>query len=79
MKEKTKGWTEERRRAQAERIRQVQPWLKSTGPRSVAGKEHSIRNALKHGRELKEMQDLKEILRVQRHFTTLLRQTMGLK
>ena len=32
-----------------ERIRIIQPWKKSTGPRTVAGKLMSSRNRLKHG------------------------------
>lgn len=45
----TKGWPPERRAAQRLRIRAQKPWLKSTGPRSVAGKATSARNATRHG------------------------------
>jgi hypothetical protein len=44
-----KGWTEERRKKQAEMIRQWKPWEKSTGPRTAGGKEESRMNAFKHG------------------------------
>jgi hypothetical protein len=44
-----KGWSPERRARQAAAIRAWQPWRKSTGPRTQAGKARSSRNALKHG------------------------------
>ena len=43
------AWTEERRKAQAERLRRAQPWRQSTGPKTPAGKHISARNAFKHG------------------------------
>jgi hypothetical protein len=43
------AWSEEQRRLQAARIRQRKPWLKSTGPRSEAGKQRSSMNAFKGG------------------------------
>ncbi len=46
----TKGWSEERRARQAARIREWQPWTKSTGPKSEAGKARTARNAVKHGK-----------------------------
>lgn len=42
-------WTEEQRKAAAERIRQHQPWKHSTGPKSEAGKMRSSMNAIRHG------------------------------
>jgi len=44
-----KGWTPERRARQALAIRTWEPWRKSTGPRTEAGKARSAGNALKHG------------------------------
>ena len=41
----TKGWTEERRRKQAEAIKKWKPWEKSTGPRTEAGKARTRLNA----------------------------------
>ena len=38
-------WTEEARKAQAEAIKRWQPWTKSTGPRTAAGKARCARNA----------------------------------
>ena len=40
------GWTEERRKKQAEAIRRWKPWEKSTGPRTAAGKARCKMNAL---------------------------------
>ena len=42
-------WTPEARLKQAERIRQWSPWSKSTGPRSVEGKNRAKTNAWKGG------------------------------
>ena len=43
------GWTAERRARQAELLRRLRPWLKSTGPKSESGKANSKMNAEKHG------------------------------
>jgi hypothetical protein len=40
-------WTHEQRQAQAERCRQNQPWMHSTGPKSVAGKRKVSQNPRK--------------------------------
>lgn len=42
-------WTPEARAAQAAKIRNWQPWLNSTGPKTIAGKERCRFNAEKHG------------------------------
>ncbi len=42
-------WTEERRKAAAERCRAHKPWTQSTGPKTVEGKIRSSYNALKTG------------------------------
>lgn len=42
-------WTTERRKRQAELIRQWAPWAKSTGPKTRAGKERVARNAWRGG------------------------------
>jgi hypothetical protein len=41
----SRGWTEERKQRQRERIQTWRPWEKSTGPRSVEGKAKVARNA----------------------------------
>jgi hypothetical protein len=43
------GWSPERRARQSARIRALEPWRRSTGPRTEAGKSQSAMNALKHG------------------------------
>jgi hypothetical protein len=42
-------WTDAQRAAAAERARKSKPWLRSTGPKTAAGKARSAQNALKHG------------------------------
>jgi hypothetical protein len=44
-----KGWTPERRARQSLLIRGWQPWRRSTGPRTDAGKARSSRNSRRHG------------------------------
>ena len=43
------GWSPERRAKQAELIRALKPWQKSTGPRTDEGRARASSNALKHG------------------------------
>ena len=43
------GWTAERRARQRELMRQLKPWMRSTGPKSESGKANSKMNAEKHG------------------------------
>lgn len=64
----SKGWTEERRRAAAARIRQNKPWEKSIGPRTAAGKARSSMNALKHGHRCRIWDECREILWLNRIF-----------
>ena len=42
---KSASWSPERRQQQALRCRQVQPWTKSTGPRTELGKARSSLNS----------------------------------
>jgi hypothetical protein len=49
MKRRLNGWTPERRARQALAIRRWQPWRRSTGPKTEAGKARVTRNALRHG------------------------------
>jgi hypothetical protein len=41
------GWTSARRARQAEAIRQWRPWLRSTGPITLAGKAVASKNAIR--------------------------------
>ena len=43
------GWTPERRAKQSAMMKQLKPWMKSTGPKTEAGKLQSSKNAYKHG------------------------------
>jgi len=43
------GWTLERRAKQAALIQTWQPWERSTGPKTEAGKATSSQNAFVHG------------------------------
>ncbi len=63
-----KEWTQERRRAAAERIRKNKPWKKSTGPRTEEYKVHSKMNAWKHGIRSSLINELREVLRLHRSF-----------
>ena len=51
------GWTLERRKRQAELIREWKPWAKSTGPRSPEGRQRVSRNAWTggHRQQLREL------------------------
>ena len=44
---KKNGWTLERRYLQSLRIQEWRPWLKSTGPRTYAGKARASLNGCK--------------------------------
>ena len=50
-------WTPERRARQAELIRQWMPWAKSTGPKSLEGKQRVSKNAWTGGHRA-QMQEL---------------------
>ena len=55
------GWTPERRARQAELIRSWRPWAKSTGPKSMEGKERVSRNAWTGGHRA-QLQELTKMV-----------------
>lgn len=57
------GWTPERRARHGALIRSKKPWLRSTGPRTRAGKAISALNARKHGLRGAEMRGLRQYFR----------------
>ncbi len=58
-------WTDEKRKAQSERLKSLKPWLKTTGPKTDEGKKASSQNALKHGMRSELAKDLRRILQEQ--------------
>lgn len=61
------GWTPERRKRQAEMIKNWKPWERSTGAKTEAGKEASKMNAEKHGMRGAKMMELLKILKDQKN------------
>lgn len=62
-------WTDEQKAQQAEKIRQWQPWTKSTGAKTIEGKARSSRNAFTGGLMQKIRllnSELNQVLRKQR-------------
>jgi hypothetical protein len=61
-------WTRLHRVRQAMMCRRHKPWLKSTGPRSFAGKARSCANAFKHGMRSAPLRELARLLAAQKRF-----------
>lgn len=61
-------WTEERRKAAADRCRANKPWEQSTGPKTTEGKIRSSLNALKTADHSHTFKHAREALRLQRLF-----------
>lgn len=58
-------WTPEQRAQQSAKIRQWQPWARSTGAQTLKGKAVSSRNAYKGGWRA-ELREMSALLREQR-------------
>ncbi len=58
-------WTEEQRKAQSEKMKQLKPWLNSTGPKTEEGKKTVAANALRHGMRSAGARELRQALREQ--------------
>lgn len=58
-------WTVQQRKQQSLKIRQWQPWAKSTGARTPEGKAIASRNAYKGGQQ-GLLRDMSRLLREQR-------------
>ncbi len=71
------GWTEERRRKQAEAIKQWQPWAKSTGPKTKTGKERASLNALKTGDHSLVMARWRDVLKINAEFLVQIEQAVA--
>lgn len=67
------GWTPERRARQAEAIRRWQPWTRSTGPTTDAGKARTRVNAFKGG----QREALRALARALREQERSLRELVG--
>lgn len=60
-----KGWSPERRAAQAERMKAQKAWKHSTGPKTTEGKAASAANAHKHGMRSAAVAELEAALKIQ--------------
>jgi hypothetical protein len=67
------AWTPERRARQAQLIATWRPWERSTGPRTVAGKAASSRNAYRGGGLRAYLREVREFLRETNEFGNLFR------
>ncbi len=65
---KGKGWSQERRDAQAKRCKAQKPSRHATGPNTDAGKEIVSQNAYKHGFYDADMTLIKTYLQAQARF-----------
>lgn len=78
MTKNTKGWSEERRKAQAERCRAQKPWEHSTGPKTARGKERSSLNAFKHGARCRNLDRVRYLLWLNREFMRISKEELSL-
>ena len=74
MSKNNNGWTEARRKKQAQQIQNWQPWLYSTGAKTQEGKQKSARNAYKGGYWLQERKLKKQLNQALREQAQMLEQ-----
>lgn len=72
------GWTLERRKKQSELIKNWQPWQKSTGAKTVEGKNKVSQNALKHSMRSSYARELQSALAAQNRQLKELLKNIGL-
>lgn len=68
----TEAWDWERKRKQREVILRHKPWLKSTGPKTIEGKEKSSKNSVDHFKKL-SMKAIDQIFKKQERLINLLK------
>jgi hypothetical protein len=66
MTSRSNAWTAERRALQSVLIRRWRPWERSTGPQTAEGKAISSRNASRPDSITRQLQSIKEDLRMAR-------------
>lgn len=66
-------WTKEAREKQSAMMRRLKPWLKSTGPKTAAGKAKAAKNSYKTGRYAKPARAIRRHLRDARGFLNFLK------
>ncbi len=70
------AWDDESRQRQRDRIMKTKPWLKSTGAKTVTGKERSKMNALKISPKLHALiKDMNNLMKQQKE----IQQTISMK
>ena len=60
-----RAWNDNQRRSQSIIARTREPWLASTGPKTMEGKKAVSRNAVKYGMHSAETKHFKKLLRLQ--------------
>ncbi len=68
-----KYWTPEKRAQKAKIINNNKPWLKSTGPKTIEGRQRASQNAYKHGFRSKDYGRICRLLRLQKSYVKQVR------
>ncbi len=79
-KHRPKGWSPARRARQAALVRRWQPWRRSAGPQTEAGRARAAQNALKHGNRSRthilQLQRVRHAIRLCAHTVAAVRAHM---